>query len=864
MGRLLSRRRAALALLAATAIAFAHCARCDELLFKCDFASAPCNWTTNSYRGSFKGPLPEGLAPDHIARCEGKGFTEARSEDGFGYLRFKSVREGTRFIFSGKSFPTLKPGFYRIVVKGRAVTDPLRVELKTVKWIGTWYGSTSISMPEWETREHVIRIEKEISEPTAVALAFVTVEADVAFVALYRTDEKDYAAKFRRPPKGTSNLFTRRHFAFGLPNGWSLGCESGLPKIGAEGTALAIDEGHCFFWSAPFQPSDPTTNCTVRFRYKAANHWAAEAFDYGNNRAGAAPMPPTKEWRSVTLRFKPSPYVDAYSLKFSSGSGGFLRLDDVEAFSGDEPSARMPDDTCEVHLAPDGGDAATSNVQFLDEPARAKWKTVGAPGGSKVLARVEDAYGREKTFAVGDAMEGAFNWEVFPGRRRGAFLVSAWVEKDGQRISPVEELAVTRVARPAAWGRDAPSSYFGAHFLPRADTCASMKAAGVNWTRFHDSCTHLSGWYALEPEKGKWNWPDDKIKVFRDAGVRIFAQLGTTPKWASHFGEMDCKSFGYFERYMRPTNMVDWVNYVTNYVTHYKGQISDYFVWNEPWYLWWADGRDAKFYNRQKAGEDFGRLMLAAHNGVKAANPNATVCGFCTYADGGRWVTQVMQGGGYEACDQMDFHYYASQPRCRRGRDLNLVEESFKSAFKAHPGCKKPIYHTEGGAATYGRLSGLYRSTVPWEPDSKADVIRTADEVSRLCVSLLAEGVTRVFHYTMHCYKALGVKSPYLKLLMPDGKPHPALAAHAFMAEMLDEARFVHVSDFGAKGLKYSFVRKDGSPVYVYSDLSEREVLALAERPDVNLLDIFGNVVSRSSLLPGTLVYAAPGWSPPY
>ena len=58
---------------------------------------------------------------------------------------------------------------------------------------------------------------------------------------------------------------------------------------------------------------------------------------------------------------------------------------------------------------------------------------------------------------------------------------------------------------------------------------------------------------------------------------------------------------------------------------------------------------------------------------------------------------------------------------------------------------------------------------------------------------------------------------------------------------------------------KYSFVKKDGSPVYVYSDLSEREVLALAERPDINLFDIFGNAVSRSSLLTGTLVYAAPG-----
>ncbi len=827
----------------------------DELMFKCDFASASHAWATNSYRGSFEGVLPEGLAPDHIARCEGKGFTEVRHEDGFGYLRFKSVREGTRFIFSGKSFPVLKPGFYRLVVKGRAVTDPLRVELKTVKWIGTWYGSTSISMPEWETKEHVIRIAKEISEPTAVALSFVTGEADVAFVALYRTGEKDYAAKFRRPPKDASNLFTRRHFAFGLPNGWSLGCESAMPEFKNEGTALVVN-GDCFFWSAPFQPSNPATNCTVRFRYKSDRPWMVEVFDYENRRAVGKSLVPSVDWKAATLTFVPSPYVDAYSLKFACG--GSLRLDDVEAFSGDVPPSRTVDDACEIHLAPDGGEVAvTTGIQFLDEQACVKWRTIGAPVGAKVVAKVADVYGFEAAVDVGGGEgEGSFRWDAFKDRPRGCFLVSAWVEKDGRRISPVEELAVARLRRPAAWGRDAPGSYFGAHFLPRADTCATMKAAGVNWARFHDACTELSGWYALEPEKGKWKWPDAEIKTFRDGGVRIFAQLGTTPQWASHFGEMGGGNFGYFERYMRPTNMVDWVNYVTNYVAHYKGEISDYFVWNEPWYLWWADGRDAKFYNRAKAGEDFGRLMLAAYGGVKAVNPEATVCGFCTYADGGRWVTQVMNGGGYEACDQMDFHYYASQPRCRRGRDLGLVKEAFGVVYKAHPDCRKPIYHTEGGAATYGRLSGLYRVTVPWEPDSKSDIVRTADEISRLCVSLLAEGVTRVFHYTQHSRKALGVKSPYLKLQMPDGRPHPALAAHAFMAEMLDEASFERVSDFGADGLEYLFLRKDGSPVSVYAGLTERETFALAERSGVALFDLFGNPVVRSSFQSGTIIYA--------
>ena len=463
-----------------------------------------------------------------------------------------------------------------------------------------------------------------------------------------------------------------------------------------------------------------------------------------------------------------------------------------------------------MHLAPDGGEiAAVNNIQFADEQPLAKWKVFGMPDGAQVKVKVTDVYGGEYQLEVkGASSEGSFLWKPPTAAKLGAFLVSAWVEKDGRRISPVEEMAVTRLMRPATWGRDAPDSYFGAHFLAHEDVCTAMKAAGINWARFHDACTALSGWYAIEPEKGNWKWPDEEIRVFRDNHIRIFAQLGTTPKWASHFYEMKRPGFGYFERYLRPTNTCDWVNYVTNYVSHYKGVISDYFVWNEPWYLWWADGLDQKYYNRRKAGEDFGRLMLAAYKGVKAADPSATVCGFCTYADGGRWVNEVMQGGGYEACDQMDFHFYASQPRCRKGRDLNLTQEAFGTVYKRHPDCRKPIYHTEGGAATYGRLSGLYCATVPWKPDSKQDIVRTSDEIVRLCVSLLAEGITRVFHYTQHSLKALGVKSPYLKLQMPDGKPHPALASHSFMALLLDEAKCERVENCGKDGLVYSFLRK--------------------------------------------------------
>ena len=91
---------------------------------------------------------------------------------------------------------------------------------------------------------------------------------------------------------------------------------------------------------------------------------------------------------------------------------------------------------------------------------------------------------------------------------------------------------------------------------------------------------------------------------------------------------------------------------------------------------------------------------------------------------------------------------------------------------------------------------------------------------------------------------------------MPDGKPHPALASHSFMALLLDEAKFERVEDCGDNGLVYTFLRKDGRTVKVCAGLSEREIFALSENKKVKIYDIFGNVLSREMYLPGTLVYS--------
>lgn len=831
----------------------------EDRLLECSFDRIGKPEERKAWRGSFKGVLADGLEPDYLTRSEAAVVTTADCEDGVRFLRFKTENEASRFILSGQALDGLAPGFYRLTVRGRAVTAPLSADVKTVRWIGEWFfKGLRLDAPEWTESSAVFQVKERIKEPVSVSLVFGTGEADISYVSLTRADEKDYAAQFCRPAKGFGNLLRRRHFAFGLPNGWSFDCGSESAPVAVEGTALVVTpKGTCTFYSAPFQTDDPHVRCSVRFRYRSEKPWKVAIIDYSGRAVVENGLAKSEGWKDACVTFDPDPYTNAFSVRFKGG--GRLSIDDVCAFSGDETASRCGDDICEIHLAPQGGDIGEcGRVQFADERPMARYRVIGCPEGAEVKVSVADAYGTERAVAVPKAAEASFDWGGFPERPLGAFRITAWVEKSGKRVSRMDEMVMTRVLRPWSWGRDAPESRFGAHFLPRKDTILLMKAAGINWTRFHDSCTDLSGWYALEPEKGKWVWPDKKIRVFRENGISILAQLGTTPTWASHFGETGKAKMDYFDRWMRPTNSVDWVNYVTRYVRHYEGVINDYFIWNEPWWKWWCSAPDAKLYKHADMGRDFGILCSQAYAAAKAVNPNVNICGFNTRPDGGRWARQVMKGGAYEACDQMDFHQYCNATRCRRGVDSNRKGLAFRSVFEAHPDCKKPIYITEGGAAMFGVCSGLYRETVPWAPETRAQCIRNADDTVRYSVSFLAEGVSRIFIYTMHAYRALGVKPGYLKLLTADGFPHPSFAAHSFMAAMLDRRHFVEKREWGKEGLAYVFDGVEGRCT-VFSGLDRGEAFALAGDRTLDVRDIFGNRLTEATWLPGTLLYATRG-----
>jgi hypothetical protein len=237
-----------------------------------------------------------------------------------------------------------------------------------------------------------------------------------------------------------------------------------------------------------------------------------------------------------------------------------------------------------VALALPPSEYADTRLQFVDEPARVDYCVTGAWAGATLRLAMVNAWGQRvelpPTPLSGSSAltRGAVAVNAFPAALLGQFRIEAWVERDGRRISPFNELLLTRIPRPVHGDRDASGSPFGAHFLPSPLMVKLMKAVGVNWVRLHDAGTEFTGWYHLEKEPGKWTFYDREIRCYRDRHLKILAGLQTAPRWASYYRISGKKGLDhYFDRYYPPADLAAWENYVKTVVGRYRGDIDDYF-----------------------------------------------------------------------------------------------------------------------------------------------------------------------------------------------------------------------------------------------------------------------------------------------
>lgn len=578
------------------------------------------------------------------------------------------------------------------------------------------------------------------------------------------------------------------------------------------------------------------------------------------------------EWKRLQVTFEPKLMSQAYGIRIEA-QGDFW-IDAMQVEPGEEAKPYSSQLDCEVSLACTEGDASAALVHFEDEPALIRYCVSGKANEANLRFRVVNVYGDEKLLPgiTLDAMSlqyGESEYKVFPERPFGTFRIEAWVEKsDGERISPCNELVVHRLRRPRYWMEDAPGSYFGVHTTSTTRHILMAKAVGVNWVRLHDAGLDYLGWYHLEPQQGQWKFRDKELYRYRRLGMKILGELGTAPKWASYYQDVGRDHSGYFDRFYQPKRLEDYANYVRTVTRRYAGVIDAYDIWNEPWiHAWWGVGYDESKSDREgyltseDPTGDFAKLMATAYQNAKATDEAITILGVnSTTGTGGsrsfggsEWTQGVIEHGGLDYCDVVCYHHYTGESA---GFPGDVIARGFQTAigpiverFGRKP---KPVWMTEG-SPTAGRIgSGFYNHTVPYQDPE--DIISTADRLCRYIVSLLTQGVEKIFLYSMHSHSYFPNAGTWRVLVTDEGALHPCGAAHSAMAWFIEDTEFVKTLEITEGVYAYVFEGSERA-VAVLSSKSGHAEFSIPQEDGVHIADLFGNPVEPGSKLGDNLVY---------
>lgn len=519
----------------------------------------------------------DALVDDFSTWSGGHAMASVIEDDGQRFLRIESDPARGTVLYRGCRVDGLFPGFYRLRVKARNRGDGFEVVLRQDEPPYKRLATALFSAPDWTEREYYLTAEKS-KVPVSVYVYLGSGAYDLESISVEAVQREELVTRHRRPPEAVTEFLTPTVFPLGLPQGWTIGsqcCQATAEEKGGHLLFRSNGDAPAKLFSAPFQTNRPDTMHRLKLVYRSKGRWGTLIVDDRMKPMGrTVRIPATNEFVLLDEPLWINGLSSSETIVFSGE--GELELKEIHVVPEKASTVASPVAAALRFHGGEAGDA--TRLVFEGESPFFDWKVVPTPDGAQVRFSLTDVYGKTRTISDEPVSEAGGTVRRLDLPTLGAYrLEMDVVGRDGATLAATE-CVFCRVRRPVGWGRDLPDSPFGIHVTPREDHVRLAKACGVNWVRLHDAGVECTGWWALEAEKGKWTFHDNLVDVYRRNGIRILAQLGTSPRWASHYHDLDRKPGWYFERYLRPTNATDYVNYVTQTVRHYQGKINEYFL----------------------------------------------------------------------------------------------------------------------------------------------------------------------------------------------------------------------------------------------------------------------------------------------
>jgi hypothetical protein len=300
-----------------------------------------------------------------------------------------------------------------------------------------------------------------------------------------------------------------------------------------------------------------------------------------------------------------------------------------------------------------------------------------------------------------------------------------------------------------------PSTYFGMHIHNAADM-TPWPAVPIGAWRLWDARV---SWPQIEPKRGQWSFKllDRYLSLAEEHGTEILLPLGPSPQWAS---ARPLESSVYQPGYAaEPASMADWQTYVTAVVTHCKGRVRGYEIWNEPNNRgFWTGSTEQMVTLTRTASQIIHRIDPAANVVSPAATTNSGVA----------WLTQFLNLGGGRYVDVIAYHFYIA-PQMPEAM-VPLIQK-IREAMRDTGVADKPLWNTESG----------WQVPKPFPSDELA-----AAYLARAYILNWAAGVSRFYWYAWdnHAWASLQTTESDNRTLTPAGRAYGIVESWLAGAEL--------------------------------------------------------------------------------
>lgn len=422
-------------------------------------------------------------------------------------------------------------------------------------------------------------------------------------------------------------------------------------------------------------------------------------------------------------------------------------------------AATPPEVAVQVRGRPDGiiTDAAPAPLDI-----RFAWTHPAARMPLTVRVRVHDLFGsvfydHSRKMVLGAAAGASVDhlaWSI-PTRVMGLWRVR--VDVTGQGGHSEAECPVTVVNHAIVSAATEPDSFWGGEWFPSDETTSVMQRLGMKWLKLMNVGTGYGFWNVVETTPGHFTYEttpelvrqnsflqdmgvptnfDERIAALHKAGVLGMMTLVGAPPWenteqAEHPG-------GIHDAF--PKDMAAWGRAVHNIVTHYRGKIPYYEIWNEPG--WWDNNTHLR---TTKTYKDYAVLVQTAIHAIRDADPSAKIV-YQYYFNAMSGADHVLQRQILKQVDVISTHnYFNDLPPDEDGTEQFFADMQKEVAQSGNPHLQ--LWNSEGGIRAGGWHPYLAPETLPYPRPAPFESLRRGAQLAKAAILMQAYGYKKWFYY---------------------------------------------------------------------------------------------------------------------